>query len=332
MGNFGAFFAFLIPVGILGVIVFFVMAIVAEAKSASRGSAVRSAFSYSVSLIMLFIISATVAFLLQVGLRGWVFTKAVSPTVMNGMPPSLYLATEKGIGSQAAYACTDTCEFTQNDRESLTVWKQNYASWRENYKSTTGRFTLNDKRDVVNAVSFIIVAVPLFWWFFMRSVQREARKLRTESHGKPGPLRSSYFYLVAFTGLIGLVVSGAMLVNLGLKRVTGLQSDAGSRSAPSMVVPPYEQNGVKSIVNCAEKCGFTEDDTTLAAQWLADYDAWQKSGANQYPPANSVHTDLANLIPVVLVSLPLFLYHFIVVRRETADDVPNAPTTPVASA
>lgn len=333
MANFGMFLSVLIPIGVLGIVVFFIMAIVAEAKSAGRGNAVKSAFSYAVSLIMLFIITASAAFLLQMGLRGWVFTKAVSSTFGNGTPPPLYLATEKGIdGSNAAYACADSCQFTQTDRDNFTAWKQNYASWRENNKPVTGRFSTNDKRDVVNAVSFLIVAIPLYWWFFIRSVQRESRKLRSEGHGKPSPLRASYFYLVAFTGLIGLVVGGALLLNLGLKRATGLQTDSGAKSAPTMIGAPYDQNGVKSIVQCADKCGFTEDDKALATQWLSDYDAWQKSGANQYPPVTNTQTDLANLIPVILVSLPLFWYHFAAVRREMSDEGSDAAASPATQA
>ncbi|MFH0829045.1 MAG: DUF5671 domain-containing protein [Candidatus Kerfeldbacteria bacterium] len=327
MGTIGMFMGFLSPVAIIGIILFFIMAIVAESKAAGKGGAVRSAFSYAVSLVMLLIIVAASAFLLQEGLRAWVFTKAESSAV-SGIPPVLTLSVEKTAeGPGAAYACTDSCQFNAVDKGTLSAWKNDYASWRDN-NTTTGAFTTYQKRTIVNAFSFLIVAIPLFWWFFIRMVQREQRKARAEGMVKSGPLRSCYFYLVAFTGLVGVVVSGALLINLGLKNVMGLQKGS-STSSPAMVDVAYEQNGVKSVINCTDKCAFTVEDKALAEQWLVDYDAYRKTTMGG--GSNSAQTDLSTLIPIILVTAPLFLYHFITIRRETAEETPKAPANPTAS-
>lgn len=326
MNTIGMFLGVLSPIAVIGIVLFFIMAIVAEAKGAGKGGAVRSAFSYAVSLVMLLIIVATSAFLLQEGFRAWVFTKAES-SAMSGVPPVLSLTVEKTLeGPGAAYACTDSCQFTAVDKDTLSAWKSDYASWRDN-NTTTGAFTTYQKRTIVNAFSFLIVAVPLFWWFFIRMVQREHRKAHAEGMVKSGPLRSCYFYLVAFTGLVGVVVSGALLINLGLKNVMGLQKTADTSSTALDFA--YDQNGVKSIINCADTCGFTAEDTSLAQRWLADYTTYRKTDMGG---GRTVQTDLALLIPIILVTAPLFLYHFITIRKETADETPKAPANPVASA
>ena len=327
MNTIGIFMGALSPVAIIGIVLFFIMAIVAEAKSAGKGGAVRSAFSYAVSLVMLLIIVATSAFLLQEGFRAWVFTKAESSAV-SGIPPILPLSVEKiADTSGAAYACTDSCQFNTVDKDALSTWKSNYTSWRDN-NTTTGTFSTYQKRSLVNAFSFLIVAIPLFWWFFIRMVQREQRKARAEGMTKSSPLRSCYFYLVAFTGLVGVVVSGALLINLGLKNVMGLQKGS-STSSPAMVDVAYEQNGVKSIINCTDKCGFTADDKALAEQWLVDYAAFQRT--NMGGGSNNAQTDLSTLIPIILVSAPVFLYHFITIRKETSDETLKASANPTAS-
>jgi len=326
MNTIGMFLGVLSPIAVIGVVLFFIMAIVAEAKGSGKGGAVRSAFSYAVSLVMLLIIVATSAFLLQEGFRAWVFTKAES-SAMSGVPPTLILSAEKTIeGPGAAYACTDTCQFTTVDKDSIATWKSDYATWRDN-NTTTGAFTTYQKRTIVNAFSFLIVAIPLFWWFFIRMVQREHRKAHAEGMVKSGPLRSCYFYLVAFTGLVGVVVSGALLINLGLKNVMGLQKTADTSSTALDFA--YDQNGVKSIINCADACGFTAEDTSLAQRWLVDYTAYRKTDMGG---GRTAQTDLALLIPIILVTAPLFLYHFITIRKETADETPKAPANPAASA
>ncbi len=308
----GMFFGFLIPVVAIGIVTFFVVALVQEGKTAGRGEAVKSAFSHVVSLVMLAIIVGASAFLLQEAFRSWVFTKAESTTRFSNPPPTLFLSPEKAVGGQVLYVCKDKCEFTDADREQLATWRESYSAWKQN--DGAGSATVQQKRDIVNAVSFLLVAVPFFWWFFMRTIQREARKNREQGQ-RPGPLRSVYFYLTAFTGLIGLVVSGAMLINLGLKAALKIQNDTTNR--PELAMVATEKNGVKSVVNCAEQCQFSGQDKQLAQEWLTDYDNWQTK--NGYPRQTSAQTDLATLLPVMLVTAPLFLYHFITIRKESKD-------------
>ena len=179
------------------------------------------------------------------------------------------------------------------------------------------------KRDAVTALSFFIIAAPLFVLFF-RMLQREARKDRDQGKHKPGPLRSVYFYLIAFSGLVATVISAALLVNLGLKSALGLKNEQTATSTPSLVVAsPY----VTSIVNCTSACGFTPDEVQLAKNWQDDNRSIQKGYDQQ--GTSKTQGELATEIPMLLVTLPLFWYHFAVIRRETQDVAPELtkPTT-----
>ncbi len=323
--EFFSFIGIASPVIIIGIIVFFVIALVQEGKTAGRGEAVKGAFLHAVSLVMLAFIVVSVIYLLQLGLRSWVFTKAQDPYHYISPPPTLYLSSDKATSGPVLYGCSEKCEFSDVDKEQLKSWKESYQEWKKD-QSGTSSVTLQRKRNLVNASSFLIVALPLYWWFFFVMLQKEAKKARDQGQ-KPGPLRSVYFYLVAFSGLIGVVVSAALLVNTGLNAALKIDEDK-SQPRPELTVPQIDRNGVKSVINCAEKCSFTAEDKRLAEAWLADYDQWQKNNVTTFPPPSSSQTSLANNIPILVVTLPLFLLHFLIIRRESAmETIPGAPTT-----
>jgi len=317
------FLGILIPIMGVGGFLLFVIALMNE-KGQSKGETIRSAFSHVVAVVLLGLVVSSTVFLLQQGLKEWVFTKADSSTVYRSQPPMIFLAADKVNGSPATYSCTDSCQFTATDKEQLASWRDAYTSWKAD--GGVDSYTANSrKQDLAGAISFLVVALPLFIWFFWFMMQREW-KVRQSQGQKPGPLRSTYFYFVAFVGLIGLVVSGAMLINVGVRTILGVEN---TTSVGGTVVAPinYDVQGVRSIVNCTSACGFSVEDKQLAEQWLVDYEQWQKGETR-----NTTQADLANLIPIVLVTAPLFFLHFIAIRRESKDDHSAPPTSaPAAS-
>lgn len=325
----GAVMGIMIGITAVGTIVLVVIAVVQEGKMSGRGGAVRSAFTYIVSLVMLGIIVVSSLFLIQEGARAWVFKKAQPNTyAYQSAPPMPGLFQEKtGIGQ--LYDCKDTCQLTDADKAAITQWKTEYATWKE--QNADGALTTNEKRDIVTALSFLIVALPLYWWFFVRTSRREAKRFR-EEHGKTSMLQTVYFYIFSLTGLVATVVAGALLINTALKSVFNLQTTTSNNSmvAPSISgYPSFDLNSINSVINCTEKCGLSADDVTLAKEWKTDYATWQKKTANP-APTDSTQTDLANYLPLLLVMAPLFVYHFFTIRRETSSDAPKAPANPTA--
>ncbi|MBI5404899.1 MAG: hypothetical protein HY976_01605 [Candidatus Kerfeldbacteria bacterium] len=314
--EFLAVLGFILPFGGLIVFLLFLVALMNE-KGVSRGSAIRMAFSYVVAAVMLSIIVSTGVFLLQRGLKAWVFTKAeTSTTRFMSPPPAIFLASEKSLGAQTLYACTDTCQFTQTDKDQLTSWREAYKSWQQNEGRGDSYTSDRTKRDLASAFSFLLVSLPLFIWFFVFMVQREWKKRHAQGE-RPGPLRTAYYYFIAFAGLIGLVISGALLINVAMKTVFGINDDATS-PVPTIAVPAGDKQGVQSIINCSSACNFSAEDKALAESWMIDFDRWQKNQTAQ--PVNNSQSDLANLIPIVLMTAPLFFYHFLTIRRESKDD------------
>jgi hypothetical protein len=205
------------------------------------------------------------------------------------------------------------CQLTASDRTQITSWKAEYDQWQKNPSSW------NFRRDLIGPLSFLIVSLPLFIIFFIL-MERGARVER-QKYTKPTSIRSLYHYFISFSGLLMAVIGLGLIVNSGLQ--VWLKSESSSTSQPVMV---SDDTGVRSFLACNTACGYTDADATLANNWLSDYQAYQKGTTST---EGRFQNDLANSLPVILVGLPLFWYHFVKIRRESAEK--NQPTTPTAT-
>jgi hypothetical protein len=191
-------------------------------------------------------------------------------------------------------------------------WKNSYQSWRD-----SNNFSMQTRRNIAGALSLLIISLPLYL-FFARSMNRGAKEERA-LNPKTSPLHSVYFYGVSFAGLVTAVVGGAFLLNTALASLLKTTSSSQSTNVTSV----SDMVGVDSVIACGAKCDFTTDDLDLAAQWKQD---WQKVRDQKPSQASSTQNDLANTIPLILVGLPLFWYHFARIRKE------GQPSTPTKTA
>lgn len=317
-----------ILIGGLGVLVLFIVAIVQESK-ATHKSGFRQAFFTMVALILLAITIGSSVALLNVGFRQWVFRSANLYQQRFSSPPQLYLPSQgavvlplkdggtagvapvPGPTTTAVYQCGQDCQFTEADKAAVTQWQTDYTTWQKNKNLSQAT-----RQSIANALGFLIVSLPLFILFF-RWMEQGFQQLQA----KTSPLRSLYFYFVAFIGLLMAVVSTGFVVNDGLRVWLKTTPDNGG-----VISEPFPASttdyGVKSLLACKDKCGFTAEQVTLAKQWVTDnttYQELQRSNKGQFS------SDMATAIPFILVGLPLFLFHFSKVRKDNPE-----PTSPPA--
>lgn len=294
----------------LGVIIFFVLAIVQEGKNKEEGKSVlREAFFYIVAFLMIGFVVGSGVILMQLGLKSFVLTEA--KTQITSSPPILMLNMEatKGpmIEDDSLYTCSDQCEFSANDKDNLNLWKNDYNRW----KNTEQDSSQTRQQQAAASLSFLIVALPLYFVFF-RKLQKDNKTASSEGT-KHSIIRSVYFYTLSLAGLLLIVVPLAFVINIGLTTWIFPKADLASEDAANK---PYsvvaEKSGVQSIINCTEKCSFTEEEASLAQMWLTDYNQ-----ANQ-PPSNKAakQNRLATGIAFLLFGAPLFAYHFKEVKKE----------------
>lgn len=305
-----AYFAPLIPIAGIAILAFFVIGIGADQKSGGRHGLLQ-AFILGIALVTLGASLGSLVFLGNLGLR--VALPNADQQRSYDWPPTPYLYDQKTGPVTTTVACTEGCELTDSQKASFTEWKQQFRDWQTRQTQPQSRYG----RDLVNGLSVLLIAAPLFVLFF-RWVQRDARSGRSIPS-----MRSFYFYGFALVGLLATIISGILLVNVGLRTVF-LPADNGGVIATSVPRPvgPTEGNAAQTILNCAERCGMSADDIALVQ-------AWQTASVQTPPPHNARQSDLATNLPILLVGLPVFLYHFITIRRETrAGTPPSATPTP----
>lgn len=302
---------YLIPILLIsgaGVVVLVAVAIVQDLRQ-ERKYGYRQAFFTVVSLVMVALAVGSTASLFTTSLKASVLKKAQSANQYRGTPPAFYLESQTAAGTPATstVTCTTDCQFSVVDKQNFTDWKTNYQSWKDSTADST-----QTRRDLAASLSLFIISLPLYL-LFARLMNRGASEEQKE-HQRLSPLRSVYFYGVAFGGLVLAVVAGAMLINTGLK--VALKTESSNRptiSAPTKFPGSIsDKTSADSVIACADKCGFTADDVAVTEQWKKDYES-----TLNVPPSSTTQNDLANGIPLVAIGFPLFWYHFARIRKET---------------
>lgn len=278
-------------------------------------SVVRNIFFYLIALVALgFIVGSSVNLLNYVA-KVTVFTQG--ETSGRYLPPGLYLNQVKP-GTETAttkVTCAETCSLTESDRTSINDWQTTYKEWQNQPTAST-----NKTRGLVNALSILIVAIPIFIFFF-RTVQKDYRAESAAGQALQRATtvpRAIYFYFIVFAAVVMFIISAGATINTSLK--TWVVKDAASdsnqpiamKSAPGAATSDTE--GVETLLGCADKCAITAEQKALLTQWQQDY-ADAKAEIDSQNTSNWQRT-LALSIPFLLVSIPLFWLHWLIIQRE----------------
>lgn len=136
-------------------------------------------------------------------------------------------------------------------------------------------------------------------------------------------IRTIYLYLFALVGLAVLVIGVGRLVDLGLKVFVFKYADSGYdykyESRPVPLVMDNELSKIEEIKACGETCNLTESQLTAIDSWLDDY-AEGKAKQSSEPEVDyrrqSRERQASGAISQIIVGLPLYLYHWTVIKRD----------------
>lgn len=290
-----------------------------------KSSLIRSVYFYMTSLVTLGFVIGSLIFLFNIGLKTWVFPDAESVYNRIGAPSTLYFSENnvKADVSLSTLTCEGDCTVTASQQSDIDIWAGNYQSWQE-AKNNPNSGIYND---LASALSFLLVALPFFIIHY-RVVQKDAKK-EEEKEGEHDKniIRPTYYYFIALSALIMIVISAGMLINLGLKIWVFPEASNNNKflETSSMAVGINEKAPVQSMIDCADVCGISEDNVTLAKQWIVDYEEWQKSDYQGY---DNNQRQAASAIPYLITGIPLFWYHWNIARsrkrkQEKEEEVSN---------
>jgi hypothetical protein len=126
--------------------------------------------------------------------------------------------------------------------------------------------------------------------------------------------RTLYLYLAALIGLLLVTIGGVRLVDLGLR--SWVFTAADRLDAMHMYQPPLP-HALERVRAAAEpESGLTEEERAMIRQWLAEYRRWEERQVSADPVLARRQAAAASSLAMILIGLPLYLYHWGTIRRE----------------
>jgi len=134
-------------------------------------------------------------------------------------------------------------------------------------------------------------------------------------------IRTVYLYLFALVGLAISVIGLVMLINLGLKAWVFTKADIQNRYIEKPVPLSLDRDlqTVQDIQSCSEVCELSDTQKQQIAIWLADYDTWRANLDSQQEidyVTSSRQQQASTAIAMIIVGVPLYLYHWAVIKRD----------------
>jgi len=126
-------------------------------------------------------------------------------------------------------------------------------------------------------------------------------------------IRAAYLYLLAFIGIILVLIGGSGFVSMGLKTFIFTQADDEQRMYREMPPKPYGISPAERI-NGESRAVFR--DSALKKDWEQDYEEWRERRKSIDPVTARRHREAASNLSFILVGLPLYLYHWRLIKRD----------------
>jgi len=121
---------------------------------------------------------------------------------------------------------------------------------------------------------------------------------------KAGVIKTIYFYLVCFVALMMVVFSTADIINIALKAWIFTKADDNYYGAPAMVCPaPVVDKNASDTVSTQSQADCEKQQQINQAQDIQNRDAQRQR-------------DVVRDISMIVVGIPLFLYHWRIVRKK----------------
>jgi len=131
-------------------------------------------------------------------------------------------------------------------------------------------------------------------------------------------IRTIYLYLFALVGLTLLIIGGVRFIDMGLKAFVFTKAEQEERLMYKQPPIAYPLERYQEIVEDDwTTVTLTEQERLALNQWLADYKNWQKHYDALDPITSRRHRDASINLSMILVGLPLYFFHWRIIRKES---------------
>ncbi len=132
-------------------------------------------------------------------------------------------------------------------------------------------------------------------------------------------IRTIYLYLFALIGLGLLIYGGISFINMGLRAFIFTATDEQEKimhlQPPMRWGIPIED--IKEKTEQEEKICLTEEQKTEIERWLVDHRNWEERRIEIDPVTARRHREASTNLAMILIGLPLYLYHWQIIKKET---------------
>ncbi len=128
-------------------------------------------------------------------------------------------------------------------------------------------------------------------------------------------VRTIYLYIFALLGLVFLMIGGVRFVDMGLKALVFTKAEEEQRLGYRQ--PPMLPYSIEKIEKLQEDETLSEEEKEIISQWLKDYKEWQERTSQINYVDIRRHQEASLSLAMILIGLPLYLYHWGIIKRET---------------
>jgi len=126
-------------------------------------------------------------------------------------------------------------------------------------------------------------------------------------------IRTIYLYLFALIGLAFLISGAVRFVDMGLKAFVFTKAEQEQKLSLRQPTMLYS---VQKIENLQDEEWLSEEEKVIIQEWLVDYKGWKEESSKINYIDTQRHRDASSSLSMILVGLPLYLYHWGVIKEE----------------
>ncbi|MDD5606631.1 MAG: hypothetical protein PHN37_02090 [Candidatus Pacebacteria bacterium] len=132
-------------------------------------------------------------------------------------------------------------------------------------------------------------------------------------------IRTIYLYIFTLLGLVLLIIGGVRFINMGLKAFVFTRAEDEQRLMYSQFYNiPYP---IERVEKLQEEEFLSEEEKDIIKQWLKDYADWKEKESQIDPVTTRRHNEASLSFSLILIGLPLYLYHWRIIKKETKNKV-----------
>jgi hypothetical protein len=129
-------------------------------------------------------------------------------------------------------------------------------------------------------------------------------------------IRTIYLYLFTIVGMVLLVIGTVGFIDMGLKATIFNKADEPQRIQQKFYGGAPVPFPADKMQLASDDTKLTDDERAAIKQWIVEYKLWQEESAKIDYVASERQRSAATNLAMLIVGVPLYLYHWTLIKKE----------------